>query len=61
MTDHMVARFLGVKVWELDQVALHYQEEAAIVLQARWEARSRIAKKGGSGMSGAATIALPDF
>ena len=57
----MIARFLGVRVWELDRVAIHYQEEAALILRAHHEARVHIAKKGGSGMAGAATVLLPEY
>jgi len=57
----MIARFLRVKVWELDTVAVHYQDEAAIILEGQHEARMQIAKKGGSGMAGPGTIALADF
>jgi len=42
-------------------VAVHYQEEAAMILEAEHEARMQIAKKGGSGMAGPGTIALPEF
>jgi hypothetical protein len=41
----MIARQLGCKVWELDTVAVHYQDEAAMILQGQYEARMRIAKK----------------
>lgn len=57
----MVARFLGVKVWELTRVPIHYQEEARVILQAQHEARIEIAKKGGSGMAGPGTISLPEY
>lgn len=57
----MVARYLGVRVWELARVALHYQEEARVILQAQFEAKMEIAKKGGSGMAGAETVALPEY
>lgn len=42
-------------------VAIHYQEEAAMILEAEHEARMKIAKDGGSGMAGPGTIALPEF
>ena len=57
----MIARFLGVRVWELSKVAAHYQDEAAVILMAQHEARIQRAKKGESGMAGAATIAMPEF
>lgn len=57
----MIARFLGVRVWDLNKVAAHYQDEAAVILAAQHEARLTQAKKGISGMAGAATIALPEF
>lgn len=59
--DHHIARFLQVHVWELSKVAAHYQDEAAVILMAQHEARIHRAKKGESGMSGAATVALPEF
>jgi hypothetical protein len=57
----MIARFLGVRVWELSKVAAHYQDEAAVILAGQHEARMHLAKKGVSGMAGAGTIALPEF
>ncbi|MEK6281880.1 MAG: hypothetical protein AABN95_16120 [Acidobacteriota bacterium] len=36
----MIARFLGVRVWELSRVAVHYQEEARVILQAQYKARA---------------------
>jgi hypothetical protein len=57
----MIARFLGVRVWDLSKVAAHYQDEAAVILIAQHEARIAAAKKGVSGMAGAATVALPEF
>jgi hypothetical protein len=42
----MIARFLGVRVWELARVAIHYQEEARVILQAQYESRIEKAKKG---------------
>lgn len=41
----MIARFLGVRVWDLGKVAAHYQDEAAVILAAQHEARIHIAKK----------------
>jgi len=41
----MIARFLGVRVWELSKVAVHYQDEAAMILGARYEAQMHLAKK----------------
>jgi hypothetical protein len=40
----MIARFLRVHVWDLDKVAVHYQDEAAMILAAQHEARMHIAK-----------------
>ena len=40
ISAHMIARFLGVRVWELDKVAAHYQDEAAVILMAQDEARA---------------------
>lgn len=57
----MIARFLGCKVWELDTVAVHYQDEAAIILEAQFIARLNGAGKGNAGLSGAQTIALPEY
>jgi hypothetical protein len=41
----MIARFLGVPVWELNRVAIHYQEEAALILEAQYNAKMWIAKQ----------------
>jgi hypothetical protein len=41
----MIARYLGVKVWELKHVAAHYIDEAAVILAARFEAQMELAKK----------------
>jgi hypothetical protein len=57
----MIARFLGVKVWELDKVAVHYQDEAAIILEAQHIARFELAGKGESGMAGPGTVTLPEY
>jgi hypothetical protein len=57
----MIARFLGVRVWELPQVAAHYIDEAAIILEAQHEARLHLTGKGASGLAGAATVALREF
>jgi hypothetical protein len=35
---HRVARFLGVRVWELPAVPEHYRAEAAVILTARHQA-----------------------
>ena len=45
VTPHMIARFLGVKVWELDSVAHHYQEEAEVILVGQYQARVELASK----------------
>jgi len=42
----MIARFLGVRVWELKHVAAHYQDEAAMILQAQHDARIALINKG---------------
>jgi hypothetical protein len=57
----MIARFLRVKVWELDKVADHYQEEAAIILEAQHIAKIKLAEKGESGMAGPGTVVLPEY
>ena len=59
----MLARYFfgGAQVWKLARVPLHYQEEARVILQAQHEARIEIAKKGGSGMAGPATVSLPEY
>jgi hypothetical protein len=41
----MIARFLGCKVWELDTVAVHYQDEAAMILEGQYTSRMKIAEK----------------
>lgn len=57
----MIARFLGVRVWELARVAVHYQDEARVILQARYEAKihrqNEALKKGAMNVE----IFLPDF
>jgi hypothetical protein len=45
VTPHLIARFLGCRVWELDRVAVHYQHEAAIILTALYETRMYLAEK----------------
>ncbi len=40
----MLARFLGVRVWELSRVATHYIEEARVVLMGQFEAQMHLAK-----------------
>lgn len=57
----MIARFLGVKVWELDKVAVHYQDEAAIILEAQHIAKMKLAENGESGMAGPGTVILPKY
>jgi hypothetical protein len=54
----MVARFLGVRVWELSRVAIHYQEEARVILRAQFEARMEIAN---SNKCSPEKIILPEF
>ncbi len=41
----MIARFLGVRVWDLTRVAVHYQEEARVILQGRFDTQMRLAQK----------------
>jgi hypothetical protein len=41
----MIARFLRVHIWELDTVAVHYQDEAAMILMGRFEAQMKLAKR----------------
>jgi hypothetical protein len=57
----MIARFLGVKVWELSRVATHYQEEARVILQAQYE--TKVAKKNQLIKLGipVAAIIVPEF
>ncbi len=55
---HMIARFLQVHVWELNRVAVHYQEEALTILQARYEATMELAKKAECSPE---KVVLPDF
>lgn len=38
----MIAKFLGVRVWELARVAVHYQQEARVILQAQHEAKQHL-------------------
>lgn len=63
----MIARFLGVRVWELSRVALHYQEEARVILQAQYKAKvylevQRFKAQGEFGMqSKFARTTLPEF
>lgn len=57
----MIARFLGVRVWDLNKVAAHYQDEAAVILMAQYESRIHKVKKGETGMAGGGTAALPEF
>ena len=45
VTPHMIARFLQVHVWDLPKVPYHYQEEAEVILVARYQARHEIGKK----------------
>lgn len=57
----MIARFLGVRVWELDKVATHYKDEAAIILEAQHIARMKLTENGETGMAGPGTVALPEY
>jgi hypothetical protein len=58
VTPHLIARFLGCKVWELETVAVHYQDEAALILQAQYETRMHIAK---TAKCSPEKIILPEF
>jgi hypothetical protein len=57
----MIARFLGVRVWELSKVAAHYQDEAAVILTGSYEAKVR--KREHAVKAGAMNIEiiLPEF
>lgn len=57
----MIARFLGVRVWELSKVAVHYQDEAAVILMSQNEAKRHLTGKGASGMAGGETVLIRDF
>lgn len=54
----MIARFLRVHVWDLDKVAVHYQDEAAMILSARYEAQMKLARKNKCSPE---KIILPEF
>lgn len=57
----MIADALGVRVWELDRVALHWQEERRVILEAQYEAKihkqTEVLKKGAMNVE----IFLPEF
>lgn len=57
----MIARFLNVKVWELDKVAIHYQEEAAIILQGQFEAKKKMQKDAIKAGAMNIEVFLPEF
>jgi hypothetical protein len=57
----MVARFLGVRVWELSKVAVHYQDEAAIILIAQHEAKIHKRNKAIEGGAMSAEVILAEF
>lgn len=57
----MIARFLGVRVWELSKVAVHYQDEAAVILMSQNEAKRHLTGKGASGMAGGETVLIREF
>ena len=40
----MIARFLGVRVWDLPRVPFHWQEEAEIILVAQYQAKQELSK-----------------
>lgn len=43
--DHFIARFLGVRVWDLKRVPIKYRKQAIIILRARFRARLDICEK----------------
>lgn len=45
-----MARFLGVRVWELSEVPEHYQREALVIMRAQKGARVRKAEESNVGM-----------
>jgi len=57
----MIARFLGVRVWELPKVAAHYQDEAAVILRAQHEARIHHQEKAIKAGAQNIDIFLPEF
>lgn len=57
----MIAKFLGVRVWELARVALHYQEEARVISQAQYEARQAQRNADLKAGAMAAEIVIPEF
>jgi len=57
----MIARFLGVRVWELPKVAAHYQDEAAVILRAQHEARIHHQDKAIQAHAQNIEIFLPEF
>jgi len=57
----MIARFLGVRVWELPKVAAHYQDEAAVILRAQHEARMHHQEKAIKAGAQNIEVFLPEF
>jgi hypothetical protein len=44
-TEHKIAKHLGVRVWELESVPIHYQQEALVIMRAERQARFELAKR----------------
>jgi hypothetical protein len=44
VNSHDIARFLNVHVWDLEDIPIHYQEEAFVIITARRQARWQFAK-----------------
>jgi hypothetical protein len=59
--EHMIARFLGVRVWDLPKVAVHYQDEAAVILMGQYEAKAAIIKARLKSGAMAAEAIVPEF
>ena len=57
----MIARFLRVHVWDLNKVAAHYQDEAAVILMARYEARMTLRNKDLKAGAMASEIVIQEF
>lgn len=54
----MIARFLGVKIWELKYVAFRYRDEALEILEDRYKATVFLANKNKCSPE---KIILPDY
>jgi hypothetical protein len=53
--------FGSAQVWNMSRVPLYRQEEARVILQARYEARMKQRNKDLKAGASAAEIVLPDF